>query len=364
MGEMDIGKADYGDMTNAVTDYSVSPKDTDGATGDDETFYINQNWSKQLGYYKAIPELKQAIDTKARWVIGSGYTSNEITTQTLMAIKGYGNDTFNSILENGLRVYQIGEDFYAEIIRDNDSKLINLKPLDTGSIKKVTNSKGIIRRYEQISKVKGQESKKFQPNEIFNLCRDRVADEIHGNSVIDAVEEIILSRNEAMKDMRVLMHRYVKPIIKWQLDTDNATKIAEFKIKADKATENGENLFIPQGAVEADILSVPANATLNPLPWINQLNNYFYQAVGVPQILVGGSSEMTEATTKVAMIAFQEGIKEEQLFVKEQVLSQLNLEIDFQQSAVIQNDLISDSAKDGQEQLMAPEDATLTEGMK
>jgi len=361
MSEMNISSVTASDMTNAVKDYSVDSTETDAATGNGETEYINQNWGKQLGYYKTIPELKSSIDTLARWTVGKGYVSNEITTLALMGIKGFGKDTFNTILENAIRVYHIGGDFYAEIIRDEENRLVNLKPLDTGVIKIVTNSKGIIIRYEQVSKADNKKViHSFKPDEIFHLSKNRTADEIHGQSMIDALEFIIKAKNEAMSDMKILMHRHVKPIVKWQLDTDDTAEIAAFKIKADAAVENGENLYIPMGAADAEYLSLAANATLNPISWIAMLDASFYKFAGIPQIVVGGSTGGTESADKTSYLAFEQTIEEEQLYVEEQVLSQLNMEIELEFPATLQNDLISDKAKEGSMQASTPEDTAVT----
>ena len=139
--------------------------------------------------------------------------------------------------------------------------------MDPGTVVVVQNRKGIIVRYEQTSKIKGTPNKKFDVDKIFHLSRNRAADEIHGDSVVDAVETDILAIKEAKADMKQLMHRHVKPRIVFHLDTDDATKIAEFKVKADKASDQGENLFIPKGAVEFELLSVATNATLNPVSY-------------------------------------------------------------------------------------------------
>ena len=356
MPETDIGQTVTGDMAGVVQDFSVPAETTDGPTGTKETEYINQNWSQQLGYYKTIPELRAAIDAKARWAIGKGFIADEITELTLLPIKGWGKDSFNTILENGIRTYQIGGDSFAEIIREKD-QLVNLKPLDPSTIKIVANKKGIIIRYEQIGKVK-QPVIKFKPEQILHLSRNRVADEIHGVSMIDAVKEIILMRNEAMADMKTLMHRHVKPIFIHKLDTDDTAKIAAYKIKADKAHADGENLYIPKGAVEVELSAVPANATLNPLPWIQQLNQYFFQAAGVPQIIVGGSQELTEATAKIAYLAFEQTIEEEQLYIEEQILSQLNIEIELEFPASLENDMLTGQGKAEKMVAATPEDTT------
>ena len=363
MPDTNISNASYGNLTNTGTDWSITNVSQDGPADQEETVYTNSNFTKYMGYYKTIPELCMAIDAKATWTIGKGIIADPETTFILDTIKGFGKDTFNTIIENAIRTYHIGGDAFLEIIRDEDGKLINLKPLDPASISIVANRAGIIKRYEQINKTKGGKNTKFKPTDILHLARNRVADEIHGESLIRAVENIILMRNEAMSDMKTLMHRHVKPINVFKLDTDDAAKIAVFKAKADAATDKGENLFIPKGAVELELLSVPANSTLNPLPWIQQLNQYFFQATGVPQIIVGGSQEMTEATAKIAYLAFEQTIEEEQLFIEEQIGQQLGLEIELEFPASLENELLTDKSKSETTQASTPEDTAVTNGM-
>ena len=152
MSELKIDSSAIGDNTSTFQDFSVDPQTLDSAQDQKDTEYINQRWGQQLGYYKSIPELKAAIDTKARWIVGKGFKSHEITEIALSAIKGFGKDVFNSILENQVRVKEIGGDSFAEIIRDEEGNLINLKPISPGSIKTIANRAGIISRYEQIDR--------------------------------------------------------------------------------------------------------------------------------------------------------------------------------------------------------------------
>ena len=354
MGEMNLNNAEASDLTNAVVDFSVDSATTDGAADQKETEYTNQEWAQQLGYYKKIPELTAAIDAKATWTVGKGFKADSMTTFVLDTIRGWGKDTFNTILENAIRTYHIGGDSFIEIIRDSEGALINLKPLDPSTIKIVANRQGVIIRYEQISKVK-KPNKKFNPEEIFHLARNRVADEIHGVSIIPALENIILMRNEAMADLREVFHRYVKPKFIFHLDTDDTSKIASFKAKMDAATGKGENMYVPKDAVVPENLSVANNSTLNPQPWIQNLNNYFFQAVGVPQIIVGGSQEFTEATAKISYLAWQQNVEEEQLYIEEQVGMQLGLIIELEFPARLENELLSDKAKDGAENIQPNE---------
>ena len=114
-----------------------------------------------------------------------------------------------------------------------------------------------------------------------------------------------------------------------------------------------------------ELVATAANATLNPLTWIENLNDYFFQAVGVPQIIVGNAKSFTDASGKIVYLAFEQRIKGRQLYVEEQVLNQLNLEIKLTFPASLQNEAISDtpSEKDmveeeGQEPAAQPNDTT------
>lgn len=361
MTEQRISSAVASNLASAITDFSVSVQSTEGISGVGETTYYQKNWTKYLGYYKAIPELGQAIDTKATWTVGKGFTADEITTMILDTIKGYGIDTFNTIIENMIRTYNIGGDAFAEIIRDDEDNLINLKPLDPASIVIVTGENGIIKRYEQISKIK-KGIKKYSPEKILHFARNRVADEIHGQSIIERLETIILMRNEAMTDWKRVLHRNVDPMWIFHLDTDDPTKIAEFKAKADAAKGAGENMYVPKDAVVPEMVAMSPNASLNPLAWITNLNNYFFQACGVPQIIVGGSGEFTEATAKIAYLAWEQTIEEEQLYIEQEILSQLNLLIELEFPASLVNDLISDKEKDVQHGAIQKNETTAGSG--
>ena len=356
MPETDIGQTQASNLRNSIVDYSVDSQETDQSSGQKESTWQNTYWTIYLGYYKEIPELQTAVDAKANWTMGAGFSSDEASVMLLNSMKGNGKDSFNTILANMIRVYTVAGDSFAEIIRD-DGVLANLKPLDPGSMVIVTNQKGQIKRYEQVSRDKTP-NKKFKPDEIFHLSRKRIADEIHGISVVPSVEWIILARNEAMADWKRVMHRNVEPLWIFHLDTDDTDKIDDFKNKMDGARKNGENLFIPKGAVVPELVTTAGNASLNPLTWINQLNDYFFQAVNVPQIIIGNAKEFTDASGKIVYLSYEQSVKGEQLYIEEQVLNQLNMEIHLTFPATLQNELISDDSKQSDLTAAAPNDTT------
>jgi len=362
MGQDRIGGAVASDLTNAMTDFSVDAQSTDGTSEQKEKEWMDNNWTQYLGYYndEKTPEITAVIDAKATWTVGKGFKADEITTMLLDTIKGNGFDTFNTILENAMRVSLLGGNFYAEIIRDDEDNLINIKSLDPEVMKIIYNSKGRIIRFEQTSKIKGG-TKKFTPEEMFYLPRNRIADEIHGRGIAQKLKLIIDMKNEAMADQRKALHWNVIPRWKFKLKTDDPTEIAAYKAKQDKATSSGENIYEPMDVSEGELISVPPNATLNPMAWIQYLDNLFYEMAGVPKIILGGSGEFTEASAKIAYLAFQQGVEEEQLFLEEQVLSQLNLVIELEFPASLENELLSDKAKDGAENIQ-PNETTAGSG--
>ncbi len=113
--------------------------------------------------------------------------------------------------------------------------LVNLKPLAPDSIVVVANRKGRVKRYEQVNKYLGTQPLKFRPEQILHLSRKRLADEMHGISIIPSVKWIIEARNEAMSDWKRVLHRNIDPLWIFHLDTDDTTKIAAFKTKMDAA---------------------------------------------------------------------------------------------------------------------------------
>lgn len=357
MVSFDIDNASASDLVSQFEDYSVESQTTDGAGDSKELRWQNTDWNKYLGYYKSIPELQTAVNAKANWTMGAGFEAKPHVVLQLATIKGTGKDSFNSILNNLIRTYTIAGDAFAEVIKDEYGRLVNLKPLDPGSIVIVADQKGRIKRYEQTSKHK-KPNKYFEPEEILHLSRNRLADEIHGISVIPSVEWIIKARNEAMSDWKKVLHRNIQPLWIFHLDTDDTTEIASFKAKMDAARADGENMYIPQGAVTPELVTTAQNSNLNPVTWINQLNDYFFQAVNVPQIIIGNAKEFTDASGKITYLSYEQSVKGEQLYLEEQILSQLNIEIALTFPASLQNELLSSGAKTPMEEAAQPNDTT------
>jgi len=360
MTENLISSAIASSLDTAVTDYSVDGQHTDGVTEQKETTHAIKDWSQNLGYYKTIPELRVVIDARADWTIGKGYQgvgeSKEMTELNLSIIKGIGNESFNTILHNMNRTCDICGDSFAEIVRDDYGGVINLKVLDPEVMAIIADSKGMILKYEQRSKVKGKKPRRIDPDKILHFSRNKIADSITGTSLVESLVNIILMINEALADYKTVMHWHVQPRWKFKLKSDVPAEIAAYKAIQDKATATKNNIYEPFGVSESELISIPPNATLSPLSWLEFLIDHFYETAGVPKFIVGNSKGFTEAAEKIGYLAFQQKIEKLQLYNEEQILSQLGLEINLEFPASLENELLSDNKKDEENGATKPSD--------
>lgn len=348
----------------AVPNVTIAPMTPDAATGQEEYTWQNTNWTKYWGIFNSIPELKQAVLMKALWVCGKGYTADPETMVTLEYIKGWGKDNFRTVLFNLLVQTYLAGDGFAEIVRDEKTKtIINIKPLDPGSIKIVVDKKGIIKRYEQTTLIPG-EVIEFKPQEILHFSNNRIGGQIHGISDIVAMEKTILAEYESFEDTKQVMHRFAKPLIMFKLGTDDPIKITEFANKMDAAiAQNHNNIYLPfdKNTVEYEVVNINVSDLI--LAWRDSITRKFYRALGLPLILFG-SSTGTESASKIEYLAHEEIFSHNQLFVEDNILNQLYLKIKLNSPVTLLENLQTDERKDGNQGLeIQPNDVTAGGGL-
>lgn len=334
------------------SDYSVTSVVPDSSQSDEHR-WVNDKASEYLGYYKSIPELKKAIDALANWTVGKGYTTNPETEVLLEHIRGWGEDTFESIIWNMIVSKKIFGDAFAEIIRDEKSeKIINFKPLYSGDVAIITDKNGILKRYEVTT---GNDVVPFKPKEILHICNDRVANEIHGTSVIEACKWVIDARNEAMSDYRKILHRNMH-FRYMEVDFDDTTTINNLKTQYQDSLKNGDILLIPKGSAEIKTVNP---SIIDPQTWIRYLENFFYSAVGVPKVILGGSEEFTEASSKTAYLTFEQIWQKEQNDFSADLWNQAYLRIEFYKPASLKNEMLQSGQKNtGQMTVAQPHEMT------
>ena len=347
MGDLSITTATTSNMSNNVPNVVVPSKDTDGISGDGETEWVNTKWQQYWGYFNNCPDLKSALLMKAIWNVGKGFTTDPETSVILDHISGWGKDTFDDILFNMEVIKRVGGDSFAEIMRDSDTGIIiNLKPLDPATIKIIVDEKGIIKRYEQMNKIKGGIPMKFKPEDILHLSNNRLADQIHGISDIEGLEDTILAEYENFKDMKAIMHHQARPMIMFKLGTDDQTKINQFADKMDKAVNKAENIYIPddKNSVSFEVVQVAVSQII--LEWRNDIRNKFYRTIGLPQIIPGAGGQGTESEGKVIYLAFEQLVEKDQRYIEKQLWNQLQLKINLYPPASLMPDLQQDQSKD------------------
>jgi protein required for attachment to host cells len=255
---------------------------------------------------------------------------------------GWGEDSIEAIFNNLIIQKKIFGDAFAEIIRDDRGLVLNLKPLYAGDMRVVVDSKGMIKYYEQRTKNNKDGAIKFETHEILHLVNDRIANEIHGTSVIEAVQWVIDARNEAMADYRKVLHRNVVPVRIIEIDSDNTTKRDQLISQYQDAIAKGEVLVIPKGTVEIKDNTINIQ---DPITWIKYLENFFYQAVGIPKVILGGSEEFTEASSKIGYLTFEQVYSKEQRELEADLLNQLGVTIKFNKPVSLKNELLQSESK-------------------
>jgi len=330
------------DFASQGTEYSVTFQTTDGAEVNGTAY--TPNFKKWHGYYRQIPELRAVINKLASWTFGRGIKADKKNKEKLEKIKGFGKDSARSVLKNLWRVALICGDSFAHIIKDSQGRITNVKPLNPDKISILANEYGIIINYEQ----EGRE-KLYSSEEILHFSYERIADEIHGIPFPEALEDLIISRNEAISDLRVLYHRNIKPIQFFEVETEDTSKLNSVESTINEAYKKSENVVISSGIIkEIKNTSVPQYGTLDSLNYIKFLVRQFVTACGMPEVIMGWGEETTEASSNIIYLAFQQEIEDMQLYIQEQTKLQLNIELDLEFPASLEEKVKQNNSKRGE----------------
>lgn len=313
-------------LDNSSLSYTAPHATIDEEGAQDETYWDNTYWSEGLGLFKNIPEYKEPIRALARWAVGKGYTADNRTSVLLDNITGGGEDSFQSIMTNHIIVKKTNGDAFAEIVRNDNGTLINLKPLSPSNIKVVWNRKGIIERYEEINP-KGKTIRKFRPQDIFHSMNDRIANEIHGTPAWEACKDELEMKKEAQNSWRKIIRRSTIRII--YVDMDDPTKLSRVKSEWQTAIKQGEAMLLPgkkgQDFEVADYDVPPIDPYIR---WIEYLDRRIYQSLGIPKA-IADTADFTEAASKVGYMTFEPVYTEEQTLLEQDLWNQLAIKVTF-----------------------------------
>ncbi len=346
---MNVKNTTTQELDQSLKIQTTDAEDVDRAREITETIWVNEDWEKYNGYYKQHIATKSVINKLGMWAVGKGFKKDKMKKaqlKILEGIRGWGKDTFNEVIDNQVRVKHINGDSYAEIIKDDSGKLINLKPLNPGSIGHVINPQGILEGYKQRN-TNGSETP-FALEKIFHLVLNRTADEIHGTGDIESLTTFLDKIKQLDEDMSVMFHRFVVPLVIWKINTDDETAMAKFKTQSKKARNGGDDMVIPETAVEWSLLEPGKGVgkVIDPMNWRNKWTEEVIKGGGVPALIMAIEAGTTEASSKMVYLAWQQVIEKEQRDLEAQIKSQLGIEVKFDFPARIEENLGEDEGKD------------------
>ena len=323
-----VANSDYSNQLEGGDFYEGSSVQTDGVTGNKTTW--TNDFATWHGLYTDVPIFAESMDTLASWSVGKGMKADKETLKKLEKIRGFGKDTFNTIIENLTKTFLIGGDSFAEIIKDKAGRLTNIKPLNPGSLKVNLNDYGIIENYEQINPTtKKTIGDPFKLKEIFHLPWNRLADEIHGKPYAERAGPIIKQIKQLQEDLGIRFHRIVKPIRLYEANTDDPTELETLEAKLAEAYKKCDHIVIPKGSL--GLVDEGKNlSAIDAITYANDLIRSFVTSCGVPEVILGWSVGTTEASAKIVYLAYQQRIERIQKFLEEQIKNQLGLEVNFE----------------------------------
>jgi len=193
------------------------------------------------------------------------------------------------------------------------------------------------------------------PNRMLHFSNDRVADNIHGDSVVKALKWLIDARQEAMEDWRRISHRSTIRVL--VVDEDNPAKLTTLKTQYKDAIKKGELLILPGKPGEKvfqDLVLPPVEAFL---AWIRYLENAFYKAVGVPKTIAGDAEGIPESGGKMAMLTHEPTYIREVTELEGDIWNQLAIKISFRRQPSLQDNVKTQEEKStNQTQAAQPQD--------
>ncbi len=353
---LDVTKTTTQALDQSLKIQTTSSEDVDRASvgTDANEPWHNQHWTKYNGYYKKHLPIQAVIKKLRMWTVGKGFKADPRTTKILNKIIGWGKETFNEVMGNQTGVEHINGDSYAEIVtinneplKENGSNLLNLKPLNPGTIIHVVNEQGMLEGYKQ-TLLDGTEQD-LRLDQVFHLCLNRDADEVHGTGDIQVLISFLDKIKQLDEDMAVMFHRFVVPLVIWKINTDDTTAMATFKSQSKNARNGGDDMVISDMAVDWKLLEpgVGVGKVVDPMIWRNKWVEEVIKGGGVPALIMAIEAGTTEASSKMVYLAWQQVIEDAQLKIETQVLAQLHLTITYEFPARIEENLGEDEGKDG-----------------
>lgn len=356
MSELNPSASTNTNIDGTYTDYQVPSYSLDHQQQNENIVYF-KDATKHMGYYFNIPQVKALVDALGKWVVGKGWSVKTNKEKVILEnITGWGEDTIDNIFWNMIVVKKICGDAFAEIIRNKSGTLINLKPISPERVRLILNGKGRIKRYEVND---GKDWVRKERQNMLHLCNDRFADQEHGTSMLTACEWVIKSLQEALATNKIV-DRLRRALGVVEYEVDKAGKISHLNSVIENGIKNGEMIGYPKGSME--IKDFARQSTGDAMQWISYLENMLYQILGIPKIILGGSEQVSEGSSKMTTFTYEQIYISEQRQLEQDIWNQLAIKITFNKPASIADNVQENEAKNTSQTTMQPKDTAITGG--
>ena|SRR3990167_6639932 len=341
-----------------VNDFRVGSASPDVAGANKITYQAFPNFPRYFKSYKTIAKIKNALNAYATWVLGKGWEADAQVTAMLEHIDGWGEDTFNSILWNLLVTKKFNGDAFGQIVREDDL-IVNIIPINPQFLEIGVNQKGRIVDYKY-READGREVH-IKREDMLHICNDRVVNEIHGVSVIEAIEWNVEATEEAKRAHRKMVkNNGVVRVI--EVDLDDITKYNELKVQWKDAIERGDVLLIPKDVARVSDWHGQLD-TAGVVAWLKYLDDDFYMSIGVPRVILGGSSEFTEASAKISYLTYEQVYTKETTDLEADLWNQIQIRITFNKPVSLKNEMLESEDKNTGQTSMQPNEMNIGRGM-
>ena len=206
----------------------------------------------------------------------------------------------------------------------------------------VVKKDGTIKRYEQLSQVKGESPRHIATKDMFHLCNDRIANEIHGTSALEACQWELDAKREAASDWKRISHRSTIRVM--YIDSEDPDRLNTVREQYKEAIKNGEVMLIPAKKGEADLEDVTTPPIQPFIEWIRYLDGRIYQSLGVPKA-IADTADFTEAASKVGYMTFEPVYTEEQALMEQDLWNQLAIKVTFNRPPSLNKTMEEDEQK-------------------
>ena len=125
--------------------------------------------------------------------------------------------------------------------------------------------------------------------------------------------------------------------------------------------EKGTFIIVPEDVLDVAEWAVKLN-TQELIAWLNYLDDEFYQILGIPKVIAGGSGDI-EGDSKISYLTFEPDYKRAITELQDDFWNQIGIRIKFNLPPSLKNELADNEAANTSQTGFQPNDTTAGVGV-